>query len=124
MFRTRSIAAVFVLTLAASGAQAAPEAHGLELMNAARKLSEGRFQSPRSYEHTLKFFRDKFRGWKNVKWSREVSLPTVKYVHIQNTNSTGSWSGVNIYQLKNGEVRVYVLPRVAEKVATAGQPKG
>jgi hypothetical protein len=45
----------------------------------------------------------------------------VKYVHLENLADTGAWQGVNIYQLKNGEVRVYILPRAATK-APAPKP--
>jgi hypothetical protein len=86
-------------------------------MPSARKVGEHRYQSDRNYEATLKFFREKFRGWKSVRWLREVSIPGVKYVHIENTNDTSGWDGLNIYQLPDGSVRVYVLERAKAPVA-------
>jgi hypothetical protein len=43
----------------------------------------------------------------------------VKYIHYANSNEASSWQGINVYQLKNGQVRIYVLPR-----ATAAATKG
>lgn len=99
-------------------AAGAPEELGLELVPYAKKIGERRYQSQRDYDGTIKFFRDKFKGWKTIRWMREVSLPAVKYIHLENTNDKSAWEGVNIYQLKSGEVRFYVLPRVV-KTASA-----
>ena len=49
---------------------------------------------------------------------REVSLPNVKYVHYENANPTSAWQGVNVYQTKTEQVRIYVLPRVKAAAAT------
>lgn len=84
---------------------------GIELPPGARKVGEHRWQVDRNYEATLKFFREKFRGSKNVRWMREVSLPTVKYVHLQNANEASAWDGLNIYQMPDGSVRMYFLAR-------------
>ena len=100
--------------LAASG----PEELGLELVPYARKIGERRYQSQRDYDATLKFFKDKFKNTRAVRFFREVSLPAVKYTHFESTNDKTAWEGVNVYQLKNGEVRVYVLPRTV-KTASA-----
>jgi hypothetical protein len=92
---------------------------GLELTQYSRRLEEHRFVSGRDWDGTVKHFRDRFKGNKGVRWSREVSLPNVKYVHLENLAESGAWQGVNIYQLKNGEVRVSILPRVASKAPSA-----
>lgn len=106
-----------LLTSTAALAAGSPEELGLELVPYAKKIGERRYQSQRDYDATIKFFRDKFKGSKSVRWTREVSLPAVKYVHLENTNTSGAWEGVNIYQLKNGEVRFYVLPRAVTPAA-------
>jgi hypothetical protein len=121
------IAAFATLMLLASSsalaqAQRNVEVHGLELVAWSKKVDEDRYISGRDFEGSIKHFRDKFRGWKTVKWSREVSLPTVKYVHIENLSENAAWQGVNIYQLRNGEVRLYVLPRLAKAPATPKAP--
>ena len=112
-----ALSCVIASTLGVATSASAAEVHGIELMPRAKELSAGRYESPRDYEHTLKFFRDKFRGWKDVRTFREVSLPTVKYVHIQNNSTNAAWSGINIYQLRSGQVRVYVLPSVPTTAA-------
>lgn len=108
----------------------APTVYGLELVPWSKKLEEDRYQSSRDWEGTLRYFREKLRGWKGVRWHREVNLPTVKYVHIQNTNPKAKWSGINIYELPGGRVRMYVLkritpkaePKAAERADDAAQP--
>jgi len=119
---------LFALLLAASttslvaparAAAPAAEELGLELVPYSKKLSERRYQSQRDYEATIKFFKDKFKGQKTIRWMREVSLPAVKYIHLENSNDKAAWEGVNIYQLKTGEVRFYVLKREAPAAALA-----
>ena len=99
-----------------------PNAYGLDLVPWSKKLEEGRYKSSRDWDGSLKFFRDQFRGWKGIRWHREVNLPTVKYVHIQNLNPKGRWSGVNIYQLPSGEVRMFVLKRLPPEDAKPDTP--
>lgn len=104
-------------SLAANG----PEDLGITLLPSANKIGEHRYTSGRDYEATTKFFKEKFRGLAKVRTYREVSLPNVKYVHYENTNETSAWQGINVYQLKNGQVRIYMLPRL--KPAAAPAPK-
>lgn len=138
MIRVRLVATVAApLTLAltvglalAAPAQASsdtPTDLGLELIPWSKKLDERRYESPRDWDATLKFFRDKFKGWKTIKWTREVSLPAVKYVHITNVADSGKWEGINIYALPDGRVRYYLLPRApkaAPPPAKADDSKG
>jgi hypothetical protein len=111
----RRLACVLVLALGVSSSTAlaagGPQEFGLELMPSARKIGPQRYQSDRNYEATLKFFREKFRGSKNVRWMREVSVPGVKYVHLENDNPQSGWDGINITLQGDGAVTIYVLPR-------------
>ncbi|MBM4280310.1 MAG: hypothetical protein FJ137_05975 [Deltaproteobacteria bacterium] len=111
----RCLAFVLVVALGVSSSTAiaagGPQEFGLELMPSARKIGPQRYQSDRNYEATLKFFREKFRGSKNVRWMREVSVPGVKYVHLENDNPQSGWDGINIALQGDGAVTVYVLPR-------------
>lgn len=100
-----------------------PSEYGLELIPWSKKVGEHRYESPRDWDATLKFFRDKFKGWKTVKWSREVSVPTVKYVHIENTATNPKWGGINIYALPDGRIRYYLLAPVEKTVPAAAEPK-
>jgi hypothetical protein len=114
-------ALLLALVVAFPAQAAAPEELGLDLIPWSKKIGDRRYESPRDYEGTLKFFKDKFKGWKTVKWTREVALPTVKYIHVDNTNPDGKWAGINIYEMPNGRVRYYVLDR--PKPATDGGPE-
>lgn len=119
-----SLALLFA-TLGAPPAQASsdtPTELGLELIPWSKKLADRRYESPRDWEATIKFFRDKFKGWKTIKWTREVSLPAVKYVHITNAAESGKWEGINIYALPDGRVRYYLLTRTAKAAAAPVKP--
>jgi hypothetical protein len=97
--------------------------YGVEMPSWSKKVGEDRFQSPRNWEKTVKFFSDQFKGWKSIKWHREINLPSVKYVHIENTNKKGDWSGINLYELPNGKVRIYVLKRLEDAKPLAADAK-
>jgi hypothetical protein len=116
-------ASLVVNPLAHAASEKDGEVYGLEIMPWSKKIEEGRYQSPRDYEATKKFFKDKFKGWKSIRWHAEVSLPNVKYVHVENTAAKRRWDGVNIYEVPGGHVRIFVLPYVAPVVPKADAPK-
>ena len=91
---------------------------GLELLPWSKKVADHRYESQRDYEGTVKFYKDKLKGQKQVRFYKEVSLPTVKYVHIENTSPTSGWSGINI-SVVNGRVRYFILDRRAASKANA-----
>lgn len=107
------------LAAPAAGADAPSSDLGLELVPWSRKVGDHRYESPRDYEGTIKFFKDKFKGYKTIKWSREVSLPSVKYIHFESTAPGSKWQGVNIYALPDGRVRYYLLAPVPKPPAPA-----
>lgn len=84
---------------------------GLELIPWSKKVGERRYESPRDYDGTIKFFKDKFKGYKNIKWTREVSLPAVKYIHLENTNDSSKWQSVNIYEFPDRRVRYFIMDK-------------
>src|SRR5688572_9643721 len=110
-------ATLFLIAPAASGD--GQSELGLEMVPWSKKVGDRRYESPRDFDGTVKFFRDKFKGSKAVKWSREVSLPAVKYVHMENLTTNSKWSGINIYLMNDQRVRVYVLERVPETTAAS-----
>jgi hypothetical protein len=112
------VVCVLVLTTSLSARAAAPEDLGITLLPSSSRIEAHRYNAGRDWEATTKFFREKFRSSKNVRTSREVSLPNVKYVHYENSNEASAWQGINVYQLKSGQVRIYLLPRAA--VAKSG----
>jgi hypothetical protein len=86
---------------------AEPKVAGATLPDGAEKVSENRFRVPKTYEETLRFFRQMYGG----RYARRpiADQPGVKAVHIENPDAKpGQWEGLNVYELK-GEVRVFVL---------------
>lgn len=71
----------------------------------------GRYRSLRSYEELLDFYRRIFNQTGGVRWHNIVQLPTIKAKNVESLRPTTKWEGINIYE-KQGEVRIYVLPRV------------
>lgn len=123
--RLRTLALVALVAAAPASASAdTPTDLGLELIPWSKKLAERRYESPRDWDGTIKFFRDKFKGWKTIKWSREVSLPAVKYVHVTNIAENGKWDGINIYALPDGRIRYYLLSRPPKPTAPKAPPDG
>lgn len=103
--------AVIVSVLLFSSAAAAgdgPKVHGLELVPWSKEVEPDRYRSSRDFEKTKKHFRETLPR-SSVKWHREVNLPSVKYVHIENLAKNRTWDGVNVYLLPNGQVMMYVL---------------
>lgn len=80
---------------------------GAVLPDGAEKVAEGRYRIPKSWDETIRFFRQNY----SPRYTRRtvVDQPAVKAVHIDNPDAKpGSWEGLNIYEAK-GEVRVFVL---------------
>jgi hypothetical protein len=106
------LALAFALVTASSPAHAeAPKVHGLELLRWAKKVEEGRYNSPRDFDETVRFFHKKFRGWKKIKEHPKVSLVGVRYVYFENLNEKSEWEGFNVYEMPNGRTRIFVMPR-------------
>ncbi len=100
-------ALVAVLALVPGLALAEVKVAGALLPDGAEKVSENRYRVPRTYEETLKFFRQTY----GARYTRRpiVDQPGVKAVHIENPDAKpGQWEGLNVYELK-GETRVFVL---------------
>lgn len=123
-FTALALVGLAITATPANASSDTPTDLGLELIPWSKKLAERRYESPRDWDGTIKFFRDKFKGWKTIKWSREVSLPAVKYVHITNAAENGKWDGINIYALPDGRIRYYVLSRAPKAPATKAPTDG
>jgi hypothetical protein len=114
-----------VATFTTTGAHADDDEDlGLELVPYSRKVGEHRYESQRDYEGTLKFFKDKFKGQKQVRFFKEVSVPAVKYTHIENSGSSGEWAGVNVAVTPNGRVRYFILDKKGAPTPAAAPAKG
>jgi hypothetical protein len=80
---------------------------GALLPDGAEKVGENRYRVPKTYDETLKYFRQTY----SARYTRRTitEQPAVKAVHIENPDAKpGQWEGLNVYELK-GEVRVFVL---------------
>lgn len=123
---TRALAVLLLLIAWASFALPSHAADnqelGLELIPWSKKVGDKRYESPRDYEGTVKFYKDKFKGWKNIKWTREVSVPAVKYLHFETTTENSKWLGVNIYELPDQRVRYFILERPKAPPTPAAPP--
>lgn len=111
--RTHPLVLVGAILIALLGSVAhaeTPKPYGVELLPWSKDLGEDRYQSPRDFGKTLEHFQKQFRGWKAIRFHTEVNLPAVKYVHIENTNPSAAWAGINVYEAA-GKVRIYVLKR-------------
>ena len=71
----------------------------------------GRYDSSRSYDDTINYYRRYFRSRGGAKWRNIVNLPTIKAKHIQNTRKKSGWEGINIYEHR-GRVRIFVIPKL------------
>lgn len=105
-------AAALVALLAGPAWATAPKVQGVELIPWAKEIGADRYQSPRDWENTVKFFKKKYAGWKTIRWHPEVNLPSVKYVHIENRAEKRTYDGINLYELPGGHVHIFVLKHV------------
>jgi hypothetical protein len=100
-------ALVAVLVTVPALVLAEPKVAGAILPDGAEKVAENRYRVSRTYEDTIKFFRQTY----GPRYTRRpiADQPGVKAVHIENPDARpGQWEGLNVYELK-GEVRVFVL---------------
>ncbi len=80
---------------------------GAALPDGAEKVAENRFKIPKSWDETIRFYRQNYPP----RYTRRAvaDQPGVRAVHIDNPDAKpGSWEGLNIYEAK-GEVRIFVL---------------
>ena len=80
---------------------------GVALPDGAEKVAESRYRVPKSWDETIRFFRQTYPP----RYTRRpiADQPGVKAVHIENPEARpGGWEGLNVYELKN-ETRVFVL---------------
>ena len=104
--RYKAALAAALLTL--PGAALAERVAGAVLPDEATKVGENRYSAGRSYDDTLKFYRQVYAPGRYAR-RPIVDQPGVKAVHIENPEARpGTWEGLNVYELK-GEARIFVL---------------
>ncbi len=85
---------------------------GVHVINEAVPLDEpGRYESPRTYDDTLQYYKWHFKSRGGVRWRNVVNLPHIRAKHIQSVRPRTKWQGINIYE-RNGRVRLFIVPRV------------
>lgn len=101
--------AVLTLALTFGAADARTDA---PLVPGAIELEDiGRYESPRSFDDTVKYYERYFRGDRQRRWRHIVNLPTVRAQHVENKKQESGWLGINIYEHR-GKVRIYVIPNL------------
>jgi hypothetical protein len=94
--------------MAASNIARADKVYGAVLLNEARKIGPGRYQSMKDYQRTLRFFRKVHGRVPGVVIRRMNTTPKVKGVHISNLRPGRTWDGINIYETGR-KVFIYVI---------------
>ena len=101
MTRWVALVAVMVGTVASAGEPGV-------LPDSARKVAENRYKAVGDLEAVLKFYKTALPASqyprKNI-----VNQPGIKALHIANPSGRGGWEGLNIYEMSNEEVRIYVV---------------
>ncbi len=106
-------ALVAVVALTPLLATAEVRVAGAVLPDGAQKVSENRYRVPRSFDETLKFYRQVYGG--RYVWRAITDQPSVKAVHIENPDAKpGQWEGLNVYEVKS-EARIFVLIKAPKK---------
>lgn len=114
---------ILALTFALLAAEAEGErVYGAPMVPNARKVEDGRYISPRTYDDTLEFYEKLFKGSNAVRFRAIINAPSIKAVHMQNTKPGGTWLGINIYEL-NGQTRLFVVKSDAAPAAPASKKK-
>ncbi len=114
--RSRYKPALAALLLAVPALAHAEKVAGALLPDGATRIAENRYRVPRSYDDTLRFFRQTYAP---AKFKRRpiADQPGLKAVHIDNPDARpGTWEGLNVYETK-GETRVFVLVKPKEEAA-------
>lgn len=107
LFARYKAALIAVLAVVPVVALAEVKVAGAILPDGAEKVAENRYRVPKTYEETLKFFRQTY----GARYTRRTVTDqlSVKAMHLENPDAKpGQWEGLNVYELK-GEVRVFVL---------------
>jgi hypothetical protein len=86
----------------------AGKVHGALILDEAKKLADGRYESQKDWEKTLQFFGSQYGKQKNIVWRRLETTPKVSGHFIQNTAPNRTWDGILLYQAE-GKIFISVL---------------
>ena len=104
---------VLLIMLSLSTAEVDPGTDAPLVPSAVALDETGRYESPRSYDETIDYYRRYFRSRGGAKWRNIVNLPTIRAKHIYSTSRKAAWQGINIYEHR-GRVRIYVIPKTPQ----------
>ena len=124
-FRALAYIAAFLVAGAVAAPARAAEYQtylGATLPKWARKIGEHRFQSPWDWHTTIRWLNKTYTSRAEYPRIRIVNQPGVKAIHLKNARKRGGWEGMNVYQLADGRVRFYVLPKEKPKEPRAKAP--
>ena len=96
------------LGLFAAGEARADKVYGAVILDEARKLEPGRYESLKDWEKTLRFFYNVYGRTEGVVFRRIATTPKVNALHIANLKRGATWEGINIYETRN-KVFIYVI---------------
>jgi len=83
---------------------------GASLPKWAKKIEAHRYRSPWGWDGTKKWL-DRTYGRAEYPRIRIVNKPGVKAFFLRNRYRRGNWSGLNVYRLESGEVRLFVVSK-------------
>lgn len=82
--------------------------YGAVVLDEAKKVSEGRYESGRDWDKTVTYFRTVYGKEKGIVWQRLETTPKVSGYHLANTLADRTWDGINLYHAE-GKVIIVVL---------------
>jgi hypothetical protein len=112
-----SLSFALAVSLLGAAEARADKVYGAVILDEARKLGEGRYESLKDWEKTLRFFYSAYGKTEGVVFRRIETTPKVNAIHIANLRRGATWEGINIYETRN-KVFIYVIkaePEGAEK---------
>jgi hypothetical protein len=105
-----TLAASPVVSIAAPAVAA--KVHGAFVLDESVKIGEGRYQSQRDWDKTVRFFRSVYDRTSGVVWHDIATTPRVRARFLENTKRDQAWEGINLYEV-DGKVFIYVIARDA-----------
>ena len=107
-------AALLVAALATPGLARADKVYGALVLDEARRIAPGRYESRKDLDRTMRFFRSVYGRKDGYVIRRLSSVPGVKGFHIANLRRGRTWDGINVYEHKR-DVIIYVLKAAEAK---------
>lgn len=95
---------------------------GAQLPDGAVKVGENRYRVREDFEATLKYYKGVYPP-SSFPRKAIINQPGIKAIHIANPSGK-SFEGLNIYNLANDEVRIYIVPAAEQQKPAKRAPEG